>query len=135
VQKRKIATSISTSLPIQDGIALYLRQDGYDAHLAKLRTTLAAQQSAMLASLQKHFPNGYRVTRPDGGYFVWAELPRGVDALELHRLALEQGISLAPGPIFSPRREFRNCVRLNYGHPWTPELDRAIARLGQLVSQ
>jgi DNA-binding transcriptional MocR family regulator len=134
VQKRKIATSISTSLPIQDGIALYLRQDGYDAHLAKLRAALEAQQSALFASLQKHFPNGYRVTRPEGGYFVWVELPRGVDTLELHRLALEQGISIAPGPIFSPRREFRNCVRLNYGHPWTPELDRAIARLGELVS-
>jgi DNA-binding transcriptional MocR family regulator len=133
VQKRKIATSISTSLPIQDGIALYLRQDGYDAHLAKLRKTLGTQQSALLASLQKHFPNGYRVTRPEGGYFVWVELPRGADALELHRLALEQGMSIAPGPIFSPRREFKNCVRLNYGHPWTPELDRAIAKLGQLV--
>jgi DNA-binding transcriptional MocR family regulator len=133
VQKRKIATSISTSLPIQDGIALYLRQDGYDAHLARLRATLRAQQSALLESLQKHLPNGYRVTRPDGGYFVWVELPRGVDSLELHRLALEQGISIAPGPIFSPRREFRNCVRLNYGHPWTPDLDRAIGKLGQLV--
>lgn len=133
VQKRKIATSISTSLPIQDGIALYLRQEGFEAHLAKLRATLVTQQSALLASLQKHFPNGYRVTRPEGGYFVWVELPRGVDTLEVHRLALEQGISIAPGPIFSPRREFRNCVRLNYGHPWTPELDRAIATLGQLV--
>ena len=133
VQKRKIATSISTSLPIQDGIALYLRQDSYDAHLAKLREALVTQQAALLTSLQKHFPNGYRVTRPEGGYFVWVELPRGVDSLELHRLALEQGISLAPGPIFSPRREFRNCVRLNYGHPWTPELDRAIAKLGQLA--
>ena len=133
VQKRKIATSISTSLPIQDGIALYLRQDSYDAHLTRLREALVTQQSALLSSLQKHFPNGYRVTRPDGGYFVWVELPRGVDSLELHRLALEQGISLAPGPIFSPRREFRNCVRLNYGHPWTPELDRAIAKLGQLA--
>jgi DNA-binding transcriptional MocR family regulator len=133
VQKRKIATSISTSLPIQDGIALYLRQEGYDAHLAKLRSTLASQQTELLASLQRHFPNGYRVTRPEGGYFVWVELPRGVDTLEVHRLALEQGISIAPGPIFSPRREFRNCVRLNYGHPWTAELDRAIAKLGQLV--
>ena len=133
VQKRKIATSISTSLPIQDGIALYLRQDSYDAHLTKLREALVTQQAALLTSLQKHFPNGYRVTRPEGGYFVWVELPRGVDSLELHRLALEQGISLAPGPIFSPRREFRNCVRLNYGHPWTPELDRAIAKLGQLA--
>ena len=74
-----------------------------------------------------------RVTRPDVGYFVWVELPRGVDALDVHRLALDQGISVAPGPIFSPRREFRNCLCLNHGHPFTPELDRAIARLGQLV--
>ncbi len=133
VQKRKIATSISTSLPIQDGISLFLKQDGYDSHLAKLRKTLGAQQAALLGSLQKHFPNGYRVTRPHGGYFVWVELPRGVDALELHRLALDQGISVDPGPIFSPRREFRNCLRLNSGHPWTPELDGAIAKLGQLV--
>jgi DNA-binding transcriptional MocR family regulator len=133
IQRRKLATSISTSLPIQDGISLFLKEDGYDSHLARLRTTLEAQQGALLASLQKHFPNGYRVTQPNGGYFVWVELPRGVDVLEVHRLALDQGISVAPGPIFSPRREFRNCLRLNTGHPWTPELDRAIARLGQLV--
>jgi DNA-binding transcriptional MocR family regulator len=133
IQRRKMATSISTSLPIQDGIALFLKQEGYDGHLTRLRKTLAAQQAGLLASLQKHFPNGYRVTRPDGGYFVWVELPRGVDALEVHRLALDRGISVAPGPIFSPRREFRNCLRVNTGHPWTPELDRAIATLGQVV--
>lgn len=133
VQRRKIATSISTSLPIQDGIALFLKQEGYDGHLARLRKMLAGQQAALLAALQKHFPNGYRVTRPDGGYFVWVELPRGVDALEVHRLALERGISVAPGPIFSPRREFRNCLRLNSGHPWTAELERAVGTLGELI--
>ena len=134
VQRRKITTSLSTSLPVQDGIALLLRQDGYDAHLAKLRRTFAAQQATLLAALQKNFPSGYRVTRPEGGYFVWLELPRGVDALEVHRLALEQGISVAPGPIFSPRREFRNCLRLNYGHPWTADFDRAMSKLGRIVA-
>jgi DNA-binding transcriptional MocR family regulator len=133
VQRRKITSSLSTSIPVQDGIALLLRQDGYDAHLGKLRRTLAAQQGALLAALKKHFPAGYRVTQPEGGYFVWVELPRGVDALEVHRLALEQGISVAPGPIFSPRREFRNCLRLNYGHPWRAEFDRAIATLATLL--
>jgi DNA-binding transcriptional MocR family regulator len=133
VQRRKVTSSLSTSLPVQEGIALLLRQDGYDAHLTKLRRTLAAQQGALLASLKKHFPPGYRVTHPEGGYFVWVELPRGVDALEVHRQALDQGISVAPGPIFSPRREFRNCLRLNYGHPWTADFDRAIATLATLV--
>jgi DNA-binding transcriptional MocR family regulator len=133
VQRRKITSSLSTSLPVQDGIALLLRQDGYDAHLTKLRRALASQQAALLASLKKHFPAGYRVTHPDGGYFVWVELPRGVDALEVHRQALDEGISVAPGPIFSPRREFRNCLRLNYGHPWTADFDRAIAKLATLA--
>ena len=132
IQRRKMMTTLSTSIPVQQGIALYLRQDGYDAHLAKLRRTLAAQQATALRLLSKHFPSGYRVTRPDGGYFLWIEFPRGVDALELHRLALDEGIGIAPGPIFSPRREFRNCLRLNCGHPWTSEMEGAVATLGQL---
>jgi DNA-binding transcriptional MocR family regulator len=134
VQRRKIMTSLSTSIPVQDGIARVLRRGGYDAHLAKLRRTLAAQQASLLASLRKHWRTDYRVTQPEGGYFVWLELPRGVDGLELHRRALEHGISIAPGPIFSPRREYRNCIRLNYGHPWTADFDRAIQRLAQLAA-
>jgi DNA-binding transcriptional MocR family regulator len=134
VQRRKLMTSLSTSIPVQEGIAQMLRRGGYDAHLTRLRRALATQQAALLGALRRHWPGGYRVTRPDGGYFVWLELPRGVDSLELHRRALADGISLAPGPIFSPRREYSNCVRLNYGHPWTPALERAVQRLAQLAA-
>jgi DNA-binding transcriptional MocR family regulator len=133
VQRRKIMTSLSTSIPVQEGIAEMLRRGGYDAHLTRLRRSLATQQAALLGALRRHWRGGYRVTQPDGGYFVWLELPRGVDSLELHRRALEDGISLAPGPLFSPRREYSNCVRLNYGHPWTPELERAVQRLAKLA--
>jgi DNA-binding transcriptional MocR family regulator len=135
IQRRKMMTTLSTSIPVQAGVALMLRQDGYDAHLAKLRRTLATQQAAALKSLSRHMPSGFRVTRPEGGYFLWIELPRGADALEVHRLALEQGISIAPGPIFSPRREFRNCLRLNCGHPWSAEIESAVATLGRLCSK
>lgn len=134
VQRRKIMTSLSTSIPVQEGIAEMLRRGGYDAHLTRLRRALATQQAALLEALRRHWRGGYRVTRPAGGYFVWLELPRDVDSLELHRRALEEGISLAPGPIFSPRREYLNCVRLNYGHPWTPELERAVQHLAKLAT-
>ncbi len=134
VQRRKVMTSLSTSIPVQDGIAEVLRRGGYDAHLTKLRRTLAVQQSSLLAALRKHWRGNYRVTQPDGGYFVWLELPRGTDCLALHRQALEHGISIAPGPIFSPRRDYRNCIRLNHGHPWAPEFERGIARLAQLAA-
>ena len=84
-------------------------------------------------ALRRHFPAGYRVAVPDGGYFLWIELPEQVDALQVHQRAIESGISIAPGPIFSARREFKNCLRLNYGHPWTAQMDRALGELGRIV--
>ncbi|HUQ51396.1 MAG TPA: PLP-dependent aminotransferase family protein, partial [Gammaproteobacteria bacterium] len=67
VQRRKIMTSRSTSIPVQEGIAQALKGGGYDAHLKSLRRALAAQQTSMLDSLRKHWRGHYRVTRPEGG--------------------------------------------------------------------
>jgi DNA-binding transcriptional MocR family regulator len=133
LQRRKITSSIATSIPVQHAISQYLSEGGYDAHLRRLRHALAEQQAAALRSLRMHFPEGYRVVPPVGGYFLWIELPQEVDALEVHRLALREGISIAPGPMFSARREFRCCIRLNTGHPWTAQLDSAVATLGHIV--
>ena len=83
--------------------------------------------------LLAEFPDGTRLARPLGGYFLWLELPRQVDALVLHQLALEHGISIAPGPIFSPTQRFRNCIRLNYGSPWTEASEKAMETLGRIV--
>ena len=85
--------------------------------------------------MEAHFPPGTRLARPGGGYFLWVELPRQVDALALHRQALAQGISLAPGPIFSAKREFGHCIRLNFGHPFDARVRDAVASLGRWVSE
>jgi DNA-binding transcriptional MocR family regulator len=89
----------------------------------------------MLAAIGRYFPTHTRVSRPGGGYFLWLELPQGVDSLRLFQLALAQGISIAPGPIFSPTRRFLNCIRLNYGKPWDAECEQAMATLGRLITQ
>jgi DNA-binding transcriptional MocR family regulator len=133
--RRKIMTSVSTSIPVQAAIARYLARGTYDRHLRRLRHTLQSQQAAYLAALERHFPAGTRCTRPDGGYFLWVELPGEVDAIELHEAALEHGISIAPGPMFSARKQFRSAIRLNYGHRWTAAVDAALATLGTLVRQ
>ena len=128
-----IISTLATSVPIQNGVALMLRQEAYEAHLVKLRQALRAQQQQALRSIRKHFPPDYRLATPEGGYFLWLELPPNVDALEVHRLALAANISIAPGPMFSARREFRNCLRLNCGHPWSPVMDRAIAEVARII--
>jgi DNA-binding transcriptional MocR family regulator len=131
--RQKIESSLATSLPIQQGIAQMLRHGGYEAHLARLREALSNQQAAALSSVKRHLPPGYRVAAPSGGYFLWIECAPSVDALEVHRLAVQAGISIAPGPMFSARRQFGHFLRLNCGHPWTSGMDRAVQRLGEIL--
>jgi DNA-binding transcriptional MocR family regulator len=88
----------------------------------------------MAAAVAEFFPKGTRATRPEGGYFMWLELPRNIDTLSLHRQALRKGISIAPGALFSARNDFAHCLRLNYGHPDDRRVNRALRTLGQLAA-
>jgi DNA-binding transcriptional MocR family regulator len=133
VQRLKLMTTLSASIPVQAGVADYLQYGGYDKHLRKLRGALRTQLGEMDAAIERWLPQGVRRTHPEGGYFLWLEFPDAIDAMELHRLAIAQGISLAPGPIFSATHGFGNCVRLNFGHPWSPKIDDAMRVLGELV--
>jgi DNA-binding transcriptional MocR family regulator len=131
--RAKLSQSISGSWPAQAALAHYLDGSAYDRHLRALRKALALQQQSLRAAVLKNFPAGTRVTQPRGGYFVWVDLPPGHDTLALQRAALAEGISLAPGPLFSASGSFRQSLRLNSGQPWTPALAAALARLGELI--
>ncbi|APR38610.1 aminotransferase-like domain-containing protein [Paraburkholderia sp. SOS3] len=133
VQKLKLMTTLSSSIPVQAGLADYLQHGGYERHLRKLRSALLAQLASMDAAIRRWMPPGVKWTRPEGGYFVWLEFPEPIDAMELHRLAIERGISVAPGPMFSVAHTFENCIRLNFGHPWNAKIDDALRVLGELV--
>jgi DNA-binding transcriptional MocR family regulator len=133
VARHKLSTSLSTSMPAQAAIAAYLERGGYDRHLRALRHALSVRQGQMMAAVGQGFPAGARATRPAGGYFLWVELPVGIDTRALHRRALADGISIAPGPMFSAQPRFLNCLRLNYGHVWDARAEAAFARLGKLI--
>ena len=108
------------------------RWDGEAWPLAAL-AALSDRPLLALAAIAQYFPAGTRVARPEGGYFLWVELSAGVNALVLHRQALERGISLAPGQIFSADQRFANCVRINYGHPARAGLEDALRVVGELA--
>ena len=135
VARQKLTTSITTSVPAQAALSHYLQGVGYDKHLRQLRHTLAMQRDAMTQAIAQYFPAGTKATRPEGGYFMWLELPSGCDALALHQLALAHGISLAPGPVFSASQQFSHCIRLNYGLLWDSSTDQALQQLGAWCTQ
>jgi DNA-binding transcriptional MocR family regulator len=133
VERLKLTTSLSGSVPVQTALAGYLQEGGYDRHLRNLRQSLQAQRNSLFESVTRNFPDGTRVVRPAGGYFVWIELPTGVDAMALHQSALARHISLAPGPMFSARAEFQQHIRLTCGQPWNEALERAMRTLARLI--
>ncbi|MBA3883454.1 MAG: PLP-dependent aminotransferase family protein [Chthoniobacterales bacterium] len=137
-EKAKILKSTSTgataTLP-QLALADYVANGGYDHHLRGLRQALKRQVEQVSQAVSESFPPETKLTRPAGGFVLWVELPRKVDALELHARALESKISIAPGPMFSSHQDYPNFIRLSCGQPWSPKLERAIGILSSLVKQ
>jgi DNA-binding transcriptional MocR family regulator len=134
IQRLKLSTSLATTVPVQIALAEYLKHGAYENHLRQLRRKLAEQEAMLVAAIEQYFPAGTRLARPQGGYFLWLELPVQVDTLLLHQQALARGISTAPGPIFSAKRGFGHHLRLNFGHPDSAAQQQAMATLGRLVA-
>ncbi len=133
VMRYKSSLSLSTPTPLQWTIAEFLQSGGYDHMIRGLRKTFAHQVQRMSEAVGRYFPPGTRISRPQGGFVLWVEMPESVDAMKLFDDAIASGISLAPGPIFSASQGFRHCIRLNCGHAWTDRIDQAVATLGRLA--
>jgi DNA-binding transcriptional MocR family regulator len=135
VEQLKFAQTVATATLPQMALAELLDNGGYDHHLRALRRRLAAQVARVSEAIAEHFPAGTRVSRPEGGFVLWVELPSGASALSLHARALERGISVAPGPIFSAKQRFASCIRVSCGYPWSDVLDNAVRTLGRLAAE
>lgn len=124
----------SIALPTlsQAVVARFLDSGGFKRHVSKLRRALKERRDAMVESILATFPHGTQVTEPKGGMHLWVVLPEGFSALDLHRAALDQGLSFAPGPLFFKDGRGTNCLRLNFStHPpaTTREAIRRLARI------
>jgi len=134
VHRLKHTASLGNPAVTQLAAADFLADGGYERHLRRLRRAYAVMMERMSQSVARHFPRGTRMTHPQGGQFLWVELPEAIDTLVLHRRALAAGISIAPGPIFSARQHYRNCLRLNFAHTWTPQLEAALVTLSRIIA-
>ncbi|GAA4335665.1 PLP-dependent aminotransferase family protein [Flaviaesturariibacter amylovorans] len=122
----------SATLP-QAVIASFLENGRYEHHLRRLRSTLQANAFQFIRAVSRYFPEGTRVSRPQGGFVLWVELDPRVQTASLYDAAIRQGISITPGRMFTLQQQYHHCMRLSYGHIWNAELDNTLKRLGRLV--
>lgn len=135
VRHLKFTNTIGTPVLLQKVLADFLRDGGYDHHLRSIRRAYQNLMRLFSQAIVRHFPRGTRFSRPQGSMILWLELPAGVDSLKLHADALRHRINTAPGPLFSVKDRYHNCLRMNCAMPWTAEIEAALKTLGDLAKK
>jgi DNA-binding transcriptional MocR family regulator len=134
VLMQKTLTSGATNPVTQAVVARYLESTAYGRHLRGLRRAYETQVLRMSEAVLRYFPAGTRLSQPQGGFVLWVELPAAIDSTLLFEEAARVGIAIVPGDLFSASGQYRNCLRLNCGNPWSPRFDAAVRRLGALAA-
>src|SRR4029077_7684953 len=135
IRKLKLASSIHTNTLAQLTLAEYLSGGGAEHHLRRIRQAFRAQVADYTDAVARSFPEGTRVSRPQGGHLLWIELAPGKDTMELSRRALARRVGIVPGRLFSTGDTYGHCFRLNCGFPLRGGWEEALATLAALAKE
>ena len=111
-------------------VTAVLEQNLQEQYLASLKDTYRQRAAALSAAVRHHFPE-LTFHEPQGGYFIWLELPEHVDTEKLLEGSRPFQVAFQPGVKFSPDQKARNCLRLGFSFYEPPELEHGVARLRQ----
>lgn len=131
----KEASDLHTNIFSQYLILDYLEHNDYETHIAEIRKLYKAQAQAMIAAMDRYFPETVKYTKPHGGMFLWVTLPEGVSALSLFPKALEKKVAFVPGDPFYINMKNTNTMRLNYTNADSQAIEEGIRRLGDLLKE
>jgi len=131
--KIKLFHSLSSTAITHEAIGSFLETGRYEAHLRKLRKTLYTNYLQYVRVIGESFPEGTKISRPQGGLSIWVELPKSIDTIELYNEAVSRKITFSPGSLFTLQKQFSNCMRLTYGLEWNEKTEGGLKTLGKLA--
>ncbi len=130
----KQAADLHSSTINQMAIATVARAQ-FDSHVGKIKAAYSARRDAMLAALQAHMPAGVTWTRPEGGMFIWLDLPKHLSGADLLAQSLKsERVAFVPGHAFFADGSGSNTIRLSFSRTAQAQIDEGIARLGRLIT-
>ena len=130
----KQSADVHSPLLTQAIVDAYLRKGLMPGHLKRICGDYKMQLDAMLEGF-RFFPEGTKHTVPEGGLFVWAELPEGVDGMRVFNAAVEAGVAFVPGTHFYPDGGHENTMRLNFSMCDIPTIRTGMERLGGVIAK
>lgn len=133
INRIKLVTQLASSQSIQQGMYTFMAEGYYRRHLNLYRQTLKRQRDQLIICLQKYWPSSIRFSIPSGGLAIWVQIDEQLDTSQFYYLALNQGIVLTPGALFSASGYYKNCLRLSFAHPTVGHRENAIRKLADLL--
>jgi DNA-binding transcriptional MocR family regulator len=131
----KLMHALSSASPTQAAVAHFLETGRYDLHMRNLRRALHTQCLRYTQAIVEYFPPDIKVSRPGGGYGLWIELNKSINAFELYEQALAHNVVISPGQIFSIDSRFTNFIRISFGIPYSEQIDQCLKTLGELIKK
>jgi 2-aminoadipate transaminase len=131
----KQATDLHTSEITQRILYRYLADNDVDAHVALIRGKYGAQCRAMVDALRRSFPPEVNIVEPEGGMFLWLELPDGIDAMTLFDEAIRRKVAFVPGlPFYTRPGVGANALRLNFSCVGESAIASGVERLAESLA-
>ncbi len=131
----KQASDLHTSHFTQSIIYEYLADNDMDTHIRKIKEAYGNQCRVMLDSIEKYFPSSVAYTKPEGGMFLWAELPQNVVSLDLFDLAVKDNVVFVPGDPFYVNKMRTRTLRLNFSCVDKGAIEIGIRKLGNAIER
>ena len=106
-----------------------------DIHIDEQNQSLRVKRDAMLAALGENFGDQAQWSKPEGGLYVWLEMPEDVDLAGLQEQSFNEGVGYYNGTMFSPEGRGANCARLCFGHPPAEHVAEGVAELARIFER
>ena len=134
-EKAKQGIDLHTSSLNQYIIHEYVAAGKLEPHIEKIKADYLVKRDLMLRSLGEFFPEGCTWTNPEGGLFLWVELPKHLSAKALLPEAIKRKVAYVYGEPFFPNGGGDNTLRLNFSNATHENIVEGVKRLGQLFTE
>lgn len=115
-------------------VAARFAEKGYLAkHTALLNNIYRKKRDRMLAGLERYMPDGASWTFPQGGFFIWLELPEKVDTVKMLSKSIEAGVNYLPGAFCYASDQGHNCIRLSFSLVKLEDIEIGMRKLGEVI--
>jgi len=131
----KQAADLHTSTVQQRAAARMLQTFDYDGHIQRLCKVYGERCRAMRSAIEQYFPQDVKATRPEGGLFIWVELPERISADELFIDAVAEHVAFVPGTSFFACEPRQNFMRLNFSNQTPEMIEEGIKRIGSVLKR